>query len=111
MHYCQRKPANLLQGVDVQLKLLQTLSSLFQQYANDLNGALLASTLEICAALQNTKAAAVSNTAAATLQQLVVSVFEKVLSVDGSSTGLPPQLDYADILQKILIPCRQRPYR
>ncbi|OAX84129.1 hypothetical protein ACJ72_01495 [Emergomyces africanus] len=69
--------------LDVQLKVLQTLGSLFQYYASDLNGALLASTLEICATLQNSKTVAVANTAAATMQQLVVSVFDKVPKTDG----------------------------
>ncbi|KAK2880688.1 hypothetical protein FQN49_000457 [Arthroderma sp. PD_2] len=68
--------ANL--SLEIQLKVLQTLPSLFRFYANDLTGVLLANTLEICATLQNSKTTAVSNTAAATLQQLVVAVFEKV---------------------------------
>ena len=67
----------------MQLKVLQTLPSLFQHYADQLSGGLLASTLEICATLQNSKISAVSNTAAATLQQLVVSVFERVSKEDG----------------------------
>ncbi|PGH16246.1 hypothetical protein AJ80_05269 [Polytolypa hystricis UAMH7299] len=75
-------------GLDVQLKVLQTLSSLFQYYAGNINGELLASTLEICATLQNSKTVAVSNTAAATLQQLVVSVFENISIADEKpSTG------------------------
>jgi hypothetical protein len=91
----------------VQLKVLQTLPSLFQHYADDLNGDLLGSTLEICAALQNTKTAAVSNTAAATLQQLVVSVFEKVSSAGGSCTNLI-SFECADFLQQSrLISCQQ----
>ncbi|PGH01738.1 hypothetical protein GX51_05054 [Blastomyces parvus] len=68
--------------LDVQLKVLQTLGSLFQYYALDLNGALLASTLEICATLQNSKTSSVANTAAATMQQLVVSIFDKVSKTD-----------------------------
>ncbi|OJD25721.1 hypothetical protein ACJ73_02911 [Blastomyces percursus] len=69
-------------GLDVQLKVLQTLGSLFQYYAVDLNGPLLASTLEICATLQNSKTPSVANTAAATMQQLVVSIFDKVAKTD-----------------------------
>ncbi|OJD14800.1 hypothetical protein AJ78_04888 [Emergomyces pasteurianus Ep9510] len=69
-------------ALDVQLKVLQTLGSLFQYYASDLNGAFLASTLGICATLQNSKTVAVANTAAATMQQLVVSVFDKVSKTD-----------------------------
>ncbi|KAL2360320.1 hypothetical protein RJZ56_006819 [Blastomyces dermatitidis] len=69
-------------GLDVQLKVLQTLGSLFQYYAIDLNGPLLASTLEICSTLQNSKTSSVANTAAATMQQLVVSIFDKVSKTD-----------------------------
>ena len=91
----------------MQLKVLQTLSSLFQYYGDDLNGDLLASALEICATLQSTKTAAVSNSAAATLQQLVVSVFEKVSSADGSCANLI-SFGLADFLQQNhLISCQQ----
>jgi hypothetical protein len=61
---------------------LQSLPSLLQFYSNDLSGELLANTLEICATLQASKTIAVSSTAAATLQQLVVSTFERVSSED-----------------------------
>ncbi|EEP80517.1 predicted protein [Uncinocarpus reesii 1704] len=71
-------------GVDVQLKVLQTLPSLFQWHAGSLSGQLLATTLEICATLQNVKTTAVANTAAATLQQLVIAVFDKASKEDAS---------------------------
>ncbi|KAL4881554.1 hypothetical protein BJY04DRAFT_218006 [Aspergillus karnatakaensis] len=64
--------------LDIQLKILQTLPSLLQHYSHDLGGELLVTTLEICATLQSSKTLAVSSTAAATLQQLVVSTFERV---------------------------------
>ncbi|KAL1998586.1 hypothetical protein VTN02DRAFT_5931 [Thermoascus thermophilus] len=70
-----RESTNL--SLDVQLKILQTLPSLLQNYSENLGGELIASTLEICATLQSSKTVAVANTAAATLQQLVVSAFEK----------------------------------
>ncbi|KAH8697541.1 putative endosomal peripheral membrane protein [Talaromyces proteolyticus] len=70
---------------DVQLKILQTLPALLHNYSDELSGELLAQTLEICATLQASKVAAVSNTAAATLQQLVISTFEKVVAEDGNS--------------------------
>lgn len=80
-------------GYEPQLKILQTLPSLLQLYAGDLHGDLLARTLEICAALQSSKNAIVSNTAAATFQQLIFTVFEEVekhptarLSNDGPSS-------------------------
>lgn len=78
-------------GYEPQLKVLQTLPSLLQLYANDLYGDLLARTLEICAALQSSKSAIVSNTAAATFQQLVSTVFEKAGVGDNSQTS--PQED------------------
>ncbi|EED24262.1 endosomal peripheral membrane protein (Mon2), putative [Talaromyces stipitatus ATCC 10500] len=70
-------------GQDVQLKILQTLPALLQNYSDDLSGELLAHVLEVCATLQASKVAAVSNTAAATLQQLVSSAYEKVSVEDG----------------------------
>ncbi|KAI5287225.1 hypothetical protein KEM54_006146, partial [Ascosphaera aggregata] len=71
-------------GLDAQLRVLQTLPSLFQYYSDDLNGDLLAATFELCSSLQSSKTAAVSNTASATIQQLVVSVFEKIARFDGT---------------------------
>jgi hypothetical protein len=68
--------------LDIQLKILQSLPSLLQHYSNDLGGELLVSTLEICATLQASKTVALSSTAAATLQQLIVSTFERVLVED-----------------------------
>ena len=69
-------------GLDVQLKILQALPSLFQNYANDLKGELLVNALNICTILQASKNGIVNNTAAATLQQLVVSIFDKVVAED-----------------------------
>lgn len=69
-------------GLDVQLKILQALPSLLQNYSDDLKGNLLAAALNICTVLQSSKNVVVINTAAATLQQLVVSVFDKVVAED-----------------------------
>ncbi|OAP54245.1 hypothetical protein AYL99_11346 [Fonsecaea erecta] len=66
-------------GYEPQLKILQTLPSLLQLYADDIHGDLLATVLELCASLQSSRTAAVSNTAAATFQQLVSAVFEKAV--------------------------------
>ncbi|KAL2759336.1 hypothetical protein ACRALDRAFT_1039496 [Sodiomyces alcalophilus JCM 7366] len=71
-------------GLDVQLKILQALPSLLQNYAHDVKGDLLITSLNICFILQTSKNAIVNNTSAATLQQLVVSVFDKVVSEDRS---------------------------
>ena len=69
-------------GLDVQLKILQALPSLLQNYAPELKGDLLVTALNICFILQSSKNAIVINTSAATLQQLVVSVFDKVVAED-----------------------------
>ncbi|PNS19822.1 hypothetical protein CAC42_7789 [Sphaceloma murrayae] len=69
-------------SLDVQLKILQALPGLVQNYAEDLTGDLLAAALRVCAALQNVKVPTVSAVAVATLQQLVVLVFDKVAAED-----------------------------
>jgi uncharacterized protein YqfA (UPF0365 family) len=71
-------------GLDVQLKILQALPSLLQNYAADIKGDLLVTALNICFTLQSSKNAIVNHTSAATLQQLVVSVFDKVVSEDSA---------------------------
>lgn len=72
-------------GLDIQLKILQALPSLLQNYADDLVGDLLAGALQVCASLQNAKAHTVSGVAAATLQQLVTAVFEKAVIEDSQA--------------------------
>lgn len=69
-------------GLDVQLKILQALPSLLQNYSADIKGDLLVTVLNICFTLQSSKNAIVNHTSAATLQQLVVSVFDKVITED-----------------------------
>jgi hypothetical protein len=76
-------------ALDIQLKILQVLPSLLQNYSNRLTGDLLATALHICFLLYASKTAAVSNTAAATLQQLVVLVLGKVAQEDGEPCGIP----------------------
>ncbi|KAK0248769.1 Endocytosis and vacuole integrity protein [Friedmanniomyces endolithicus] len=75
-------------GLDVQLRILQALPSLLQNYSDDLKDELLAGALQLCALLQSAKAATVSGVAAATLQQLVSAVFEKVVDEDRKATGI-----------------------
>ncbi|KAJ6259107.1 hypothetical protein Dda_6004 [Drechslerella dactyloides] len=82
-------------GSDIQLKILQALPPLLQNYASSISGRHLEETLAICSSLQGTKIAVVNSTAAATLQQLIVSVFDKVsaedaVSVDGETVPLRP---------------------
>ncbi|KAM7214094.1 hypothetical protein V8F06_010533 [Rhypophila decipiens] len=76
-------------GLDVQLKILQALPSLLSNYAIDVKGELLVTALNICFILQSSKNAIVNNTSAATLQQLVVSVFDKVVVEDKSAPSPP----------------------
>ncbi|RYP90501.1 hypothetical protein DL770_003348 [Monosporascus sp. CRB-9-2] len=71
-------------GVDAQLKILQALPTLLQNYSVDIKGDLLVTALNICFILQTSKNGIINNTSAATLQQLVVSVFDKVVTEDKS---------------------------
>ena len=68
--------------VDAQLKILQALPALLANYPNEIGGHLLVATLDVCFVLQASRNGIVNNTAAATLQQLVVAVFEKVVVED-----------------------------
>jgi hypothetical protein len=85
--------------VDIQLKVLQTLLSLLTAFP-DVSGDLLAEALLACFKLHESKAGVVSSTAAATLRQLVVLVFEKVGEEDrsgasegeGAHTPTPPRI-------------------
>ncbi|KAH6615274.1 hypothetical protein C7974DRAFT_466279 [Boeremia exigua] len=76
-------------GHDVQLKILQALPSLLQNYPNEIRGEPLSTILQICSGLQNIKSPAVSNTAAATLQQLVIAIFDRVAIEDGKALEIP----------------------
>ncbi|CAI6246733.1 unnamed protein product [Periconia digitata] len=78
---------------DVQLKILQALPSLIQNYPDEIRGDLLSTILHICSSLHNAKNGAVSNTAAAALQQLVISVFDRVASEDEQALEIPTITD------------------
>lgn len=68
--------------VDVQLKILQTVSALLTAYAN-ITSTLLSSTLMLCFSLyEHSRVAVVSSTAAATLRQNIMTVFDKVHDED-----------------------------
>ncbi|KAI1322855.1 hypothetical protein F5Y16DRAFT_25958 [Xylariaceae sp. FL0255] len=77
-------------GLDVQLKILQALPTLLQNYATDIKGGLLVTALNICFVLQASKNGVVNNTSAATLQQLIMTVFEKVTTEDKSTSDVAP---------------------
>nr|POE47555.1 protein mon2 like [Quercus suber] len=76
-------------GLDVQLKILQALPSLLQNYSEDLKGDLLAGALQVCSSLQSAKVQTVSGVASATLQQLVTAVFENVIEEDRNGGSTP----------------------
>ncbi|KAG8789976.1 hypothetical protein FRC12_013030, partial [Ceratobasidium sp. 428] len=83
------------QGVDIQLKILQTLLSLLTNFS-DIHDDLLGEALLLCFRLQDSRIAVVSSTAAATLRQLVMFIFDKVIAeqrqrvaADAPSNQLP----------------------
>lgn len=67
----------------MQLRILQILPALTQNYPAELKDDALSSVLQLCSTLQNVRAYAISNTATATLQHLVSSTFDKVATEDG----------------------------
>ncbi|KAH9940033.1 uncharacterized protein BXZ73DRAFT_43028 [Epithele typhae] len=69
------------QGVDIQLRILQTLLSLTTNFPS-VHGQLLGDALLLCFRLQESRIAVVSSTAAATLRQLVMFVVDKVVDED-----------------------------
>ncbi|OWB82894.1 hypothetical protein B5S33_g1523 [[Candida] boidinii] len=72
-------------SIEIQLKVLQILPTFFQSYSAFIYDELLAKFLLVCSSLQAaTKPTSVSNTASATLLQLINSVFEKVNEEDKS---------------------------
>ena len=72
-------------ALDIQLKVLQALPSLLQNYTNALTGDLLLSAYQVCFQLYSSRTAVVSNTAAAALQQLVNLTFEKAALKENST--------------------------
>ncbi|KAF9973368.1 hypothetical protein BGZ73_003400 [Actinomortierella ambigua] len=63
-------------GVEIQLKILQTILPLLTNYR--VHGEYLADALLLCFRLQDSRVVFVNNTAAATLRQLVIYIFDKV---------------------------------
>lgn len=70
---------------DVQLKVLQVLPALAQNYGSELKRDLLTDALRVCAALQAVKAQTISGVATATFQQLVFALFERIVAEDRQS--------------------------
>ncbi|KIJ91398.1 hypothetical protein K443DRAFT_115078 [Laccaria amethystina LaAM-08-1] len=79
------------QGVDIQLRILQTLVSLVPNFPS-IHGDLLGDALLLCFKLQESRIAVVSSTAAATLRQLVMFVVDKMVLEDRlmENDDLPP---------------------
>ncbi|VDB92020.1 unnamed protein product [Peniophora sp. CBMAI 1063] len=77
-------------GVDIQLRVLQTLLNLLTAY-KDIYGPTLASGLRVAFKLHESRTPVVASTAAATLRQLVMHVLDKLSSAPRSS-----ELDSAD---------------
>lgn len=73
--------------IELQLKLLQTFSALLLSYPA-IHGELLSAVLNLCFRLQDSKAQVVSSTAAATIRQVVMIVFEKVVEEDRILDGI-----------------------
>lgn len=88
-------------GVEIQLKILQCLPTLMANYTKVLQQQNLSALLAICSALKApNKPPVVANSAAATLQQLIVSVFDKVREETDPPKTFEVQLDTGD---KILV--------
>lgn len=81
----------MTQGVDIQLRILQTLVSLIPNFPA-IHGPLLGDALLLCFKLQESRIAVVSSTAAATLRQLVMFVVDKMVYEDNvlESEDKPP---------------------
>ncbi|POW16347.1 hypothetical protein PSTT_01479, partial [Puccinia striiformis] len=80
-------------GVEIQLRILQTLPSLVTRCAQYLHGNLLADALLLCFRLQDSRIGVVSSTAAATLRQLVMVVFEGVAGEDKAIKSRPTRTE------------------
>lgn len=92
-------------GVEIQLKILQSLPSLIQNYGEFMFNNLIVELLQICYILQGgNKIPVVVNTALATLQQVIISVFDKVVNEDNSSKPKPKTFEVpVDNNDKILV--------
>ena len=84
----------MAQGVDIQLRILQTLLSLVTNFPA-VHSDLLGDALLLCFKLQESRIAVVSSTAAATLRQLVMFVVDKVVDEDRRDEVKPEE--YSDV--------------
>ncbi|ORX54448.1 hypothetical protein DM01DRAFT_1035596 [Hesseltinella vesiculosa] len=99
-------------GVDIQLKILQTVLPLLTNYKT-VHDDVLAEALLICFRLQDSKIVVVNNTAAATLRQLVIHVFDKVSEEDKQNlkvTDTMHTIRLSDDTSLSLHPCAKDAY-
>ncbi|WVF67919.1 hypothetical protein IAT40_002681 [Kwoniella sp. CBS 6097] len=74
------------QAVDIQLKILQTLLSILT-HNRDVHDEVLGNALLLCFKLQDSRVSVVSSTAAATLRQAVMLIFERVSPSSSTSSA------------------------
>ncbi|GHJ88999.1 hypothetical protein NliqN6_5401 [Naganishia liquefaciens] len=87
------------QGVDIQLKVLQTILSVLT-YCGDVHGDVLGNALLISFKLHEAKPTVVNSTAAATLRQAIMLIFERVVAEDKQhSPTEPPSGTFSPALQ------------
>jgi len=72
---------------DAHLKVLQSAALLLSSYPS-IHAEVLAQTLLLCFRLQDSRVAVISSTAAATLRQAVMTVFDKVVNEDKVLDGI-----------------------
>ncbi|KAG1789692.1 uncharacterized protein HD556DRAFT_1433599 [Suillus plorans] len=95
------------QGVDIQLRILQTLVSLITNFSS-IHEELLGEALLLCFKLQDSRIAVVFSTAAATLRQLVMFILEKMVNEDRQENDDTLELSEAALPNgstKALEPC------
>ena len=100
-----RDVSSLSQDV-IQLKVLQILPSILQNFSGDVRGGLLFSLLQTCSILQASKTSAVSSTAAATFQQVLSALFEELTREDRRALEIPTTAE-ADCMMAQAIPSAQ----
>ncbi|KAL1753576.1 guanine nucleotide exchange factor in Golgi transport N-terminal-domain-containing protein, partial [Schizophyllum commune] len=91
------------QGVDIQLRILQTILSLITNFP-EIHGQQLADALLVCFRLHESRIAVVSSTAAATLRQLVMFVVDKVAGGPETETAALADVQLPDGSRKSLPP-------
>lgn len=91
-------------GLDIQLKILQAIPSLLQNFSKHISGTLQSNVLQLCSSLQQTKTPAISRTASATIQQAISFIFEKVETEDDTDEGrrsTTEELSFEDSSEKV----------